>query len=124
MQGEALFNDGVGVVLFTALVAFATASGADGNAAMGLFESLFRDALGGLALGAVTGYAAYRAMRAIDDFPVEVLITLALVTGTYALAQKIGTSGPLAVVAAGLLIGDRAPRYAMSERTRTYVSAC
>lgn len=123
MQGEALFNDGVGVVLFTALVAFATASGADGNAAIGLFESLFRDALGGLALGAVTGYAAYRAMRAIDDFPVEVLITLALVTGTYALAQKIGTSGPLAVVAAGLLIGERAPRYAMSERTRTYVSA-
>jgi CPA1 family monovalent cation:H+ antiporter len=123
MQGEALFNDGVGVVLFTALVAFATASGADGNAAIGLFESLFRDALGGLALGAVTGYAAYRAMRAIDDFPVEVLITLALVTGTYALAQKIGTSGPLAVVSAGLLIGERAPRYAMSERTRTYVSA-
>jgi len=123
MQGEALLNDGVGVVLFTALLAFATASGADGNAAIGLFESVFRDALGGLALGALTGYGAYRAMRAIDDFPVEVLITLALVTGTYALAQKIGTSGPLAVVAAGLLIGERAPRYAMSERTRTYVSA-
>jgi len=62
-------------------------------------------------------------MRAIDDFPVEVLITLALVAGTYALAQKLGTSGPLAVVAAGLLIGERAPRYAMSKRTRTYVSA-
>ncbi len=123
MQGEALFNDGVGVVLFTALVACAVSSGAQVNALGGLLESVLRDAFGGLALGAVTGYVAYRAMRAIDDFPVEVLITLALVTGTYALAQKVGTSGPLAVVAAGLLIGERAPRYAMSERTRTYVSA-
>jgi monovalent cation:H+ antiporter, CPA1 family len=124
MQGEALFNDGVGVVLFTALVAFAAAaSGSNTNAFEGLLASVLRDAFGGLALGALTGYAAYRAMRAIDDFPVEVLITLALVTGTYALAQKLGTSGPLAVVAAGLLIGARAPRYAMSERTQTYVSA-
>jgi monovalent cation:H+ antiporter, CPA1 family len=123
MQGEALFNDGVGVVLFTALVAYAAGSAGEANAFGGLLESVLRDAFGGLALGAVTGYIAYRAMRAIDDFPVEVLITLALVTGTYALAQKVGTSGPLAVVAAGLLIGERAPRYAMSERTRTYVSA-
>jgi CPA1 family monovalent cation:H+ antiporter len=123
MQGEALFNDGVGIVLFTALVAYAGASGGAMTSVGDLLESVLRDAFGGLALGALTGYAAYRAMRAIDDFPVEVLITLALVTGTYALAQKLGTSGPLAVVAAGLLIGERAPRYAMSERTRTYVSA-
>jgi CPA1 family monovalent cation:H+ antiporter len=121
MQGEALFNDGVGVVLFTALVGYA--AGGQANSVEGLLESVLRDAFGGLALGALTGYVAYRAMRAIDDFPVEVLITLALVAGTYALAQKLGTSGPLAVVAAGLLIGERAPRYAMSERTRTYVSA-
>jgi CPA1 family monovalent cation:H+ antiporter len=123
MQGEALFNDGVGVVLFTALVAIAAGSGGDANGFWALLESVLREAFGGLALGALMGYAAYRAMRAIDDFPVEVLITLALVTGTYALAQKLGTSGPLAVVAAGLLIGERAPRYAMSDRTRTYVSA-
>lgn len=71
----------------------------------------------------ITGYIAYRAMRAVGDFPVEVLITLALVAGTYAVAQKLGTSGPLAVVAAGLLVGDRAPRDAMSQRTQGYVSA-
>ncbi|MBE7201590.1 MAG: sodium:proton antiporter [Parafilimonas terrae] len=123
MQGEALFNDGVGIVLFTVLVAFAAGSGGEATSAVGVAKLLLQEAAGGLALGVATGYVAYRAMRAIDDFPVEVLITLALVTGTYALAQKIGTSGPLAVVAAGLLVGDRAPRDAMSERTQGYVEA-
>ncbi|MEL6061472.1 MULTISPECIES: cation:proton antiporter domain-containing protein [unclassified Methylobacterium] len=123
MQGEALFNDGVGIVLFTVLVAFAAGSGGEATSAAGVAKLLLREAGGGLALGVATGYVAYRAMRAIDDFPVEVLITLALVTGTYALAQRIGVSGPLAVVAAGLLVGDRAPRDAMSERTQGYVEA-
>ena len=60
-------------------------------------------------------------MRLIDDYPIEVLISLALVTGTYAVAQRLHVSGPLAMVAAGLLIGDRGPRYAMSNRTQTYL---
>jgi CPA1 family monovalent cation:H+ antiporter len=62
-------------------------------------------------------------MRLIDDYAVEVLITVALVTGTYALASHLHVSGPLSMVAAGLLIGDRGPRYAMSERTQRYVFA-
>ncbi|TXN04921.1 sodium:proton antiporter [Methylobacterium sp. WL64] len=123
MQGEALFNDGIGIVLFTVLVAFAAGSGGETTSAGGVAKLLVQEAGGGLVLGVVTGYVAYRAMRAIDDFPVEVLITLALVAGTYALAQKLHFSGPLAVVAAGLLVGDRAPRDAMSERTQGYVSA-
>ncbi len=123
MQGEALFNDGIGIVLFTVLVAFASGSGGEATGADGVVTLLLHEAGGGLVLGVVTGYVAYRAMRAIDDFPVEVLITLALVTGTYALAQKLGASGPLAVVAAGLLIGERAPRHAMSDNTQKYVSA-
>jgi CPA1 family monovalent cation:H+ antiporter len=60
-------------------------------------------------------------MRLIDDYPIEVLISLALVTGTYAVAQRLHVSGPLSMVAAGLLIGDRGPRYAMSDRTQTYL---
>ncbi|QEE39183.1 MULTISPECIES: sodium:proton antiporter [unclassified Methylobacterium] len=123
MQGEALFNDGIGIVLFTVLVAFAAGSGGEAMSAGGVAKLLVQEAGGGLVLGVFTGYVAYRAMRAIDDFPVEVLITLALVAGTYALAQKLHFSGPLAVVAAGLLVGDRAPRDAMSERTQGYVSA-
>ncbi|RZL41596.1 MAG: sodium:proton antiporter [Variovorax sp.] len=123
MEGEALFNDGVGIVLFTLLVGFATGAGGDHAGVGAVLGHLAQEAGGGLALGLITGYLAYRAMRSIDDFAVEVLITLALVAGTYALAQWLGASGPLSMVAAGLLIGDRAPRDAMSDRTQGYVTA-
>ena len=121
MQGEALFNDGIGIVIFTVIAGYA--AGDAHPDAGGVALDLLREAGGGLLLGLVTGYAAYRAMRAIDDYPVEVLITLALVTGTYAIAQPLGASGPLAVVAAGLLIGDMGPRDAMSDHTFGYVKA-
>ena len=121
IEGEALFNDGIGIVLFTVLLRFASGASPGETSPGAVALLLAREAGGGLALGAVTGYLAYRAMRAIDDYPVEVLVTLALVTATYALAERLGTSGPLAIVAAGLIIGDRGPRYAMSETTRRYV---
>ncbi|MGN6159157.1 MAG: cation:proton antiporter [Devosia sp.] len=120
-EGEALLNDGVGVVIFTILVALATGGG---NVSFGhLIWDFLREAVGGAVLGLVTGYLAYRAMRRIDDFPIEVLITLALVMGSYALANRLGMSGPIATVTAGLLIGYRAPQDAMSEKTEGYVSA-
>ena len=123
MQGEALFNDGVGIVLFSLLVGVTQAGGHTHVGPLYVVETLAREAAGGLVLGVVTGYIGYRLMRAVDDYSVEVLITLSVVTGSYAVAEHLGTSGPLAMVAAGLLIGDRAPRDAMSDRTKRYVSA-
>lgn len=72
-------------------------------------------------LGLATGYLAYRATRAIDNYPIETLISLALVTGTYALAARLHMSGPIAVVVAGILIGNRGPLDAMSDETQQYL---
>jgi CPA1 family monovalent cation:H+ antiporter len=119
LQGEALLNDGVGIVVFTAALALATKAGSL-NASW-LLAQVAIQAFGGLAMGALFGFIAIRAVRVINDYSVEVTITLALAMGSYAAAQAIGVSGPLAVVAAGLLVGDRGLSTAMSETSQRYV---
>lgn len=121
IEGEALFNDGVGVVLFGAALALAT--GGAGAAPLSLAGQVLLQAGGGGALGLLLGLVAIQAMRSIDDYGVEVGITLALATGAYALAQALNLSGPIAVVVAGLMLGRHGAREAMSERTRRYTRA-
>lgn len=119
LQGEALFNDGVGIVAFTALLALATGVGA--VSPLEVVGQVVVQALGGLALGMGASWLVIRLMGTLDDFAVEVSMTIALAMGTYALAQALHLSGAIAVVGAGMLFGGRHAKQAMGAVTEGYV---
>jgi monovalent cation:H+ antiporter, CPA1 family len=117
VEGEAIFNDGIAVVVFTIILSLVSGETSRSlPAEAGIL--IAQQAVGGVVFGLALGYGAYAVIKTIDDYPVEILITLALVAGGYALAEVLGTSGPLAMAVAGIVIGNHARNRVMSLRTQ------
>lgn len=122
ISGESMFNDGMGIVLFNVFLRAAESGGAGSVDPWSVALDILREAGGGFLLGGVAGGVAFLATKGIDEYTVELIISLALVTGVYGLAQTIGVSGPVAVVVSGLIMGSIGVRHAVSAATHDYLS--
>lgn len=119
ISGESLFNDGVAVVVFLVLLGVATG---ESEATVSSIGTLFiQEAIGGAIYGLLIGWLCFYMLRSVNNYQVEILLTLALVTGGYALATALHISGPIAMVVAGLLIGNHGRIFAMSDSTREHL---
>lgn len=118
--GESLFNDGIGVVIFATLLQIASV-GIENFGVVEISWLFVQEAVGGIIAGSLIGFAGYKLMKSIDHFQTEILISLAMVMGGYSLCHYLHVSGPLAMVVAGIMTGNRGKQLAMSDITRDYL---
>ncbi len=119
ITGESLFNDGIAVVVFVVLLGIA--QGGEDMTVGHIVLVFAEEAIGGVVYGLVLGYLGYKMLTWVDNYQVEILITLALVVSGYTLAGHIHVSGPLAIVVAGLMIGNKGRMFAMSDTSREHL---
>ncbi len=120
ISGESLFNDGVAVVVFISIFEIILA-GVENLSGLDIFLLFLKEAGGGILLGVLLGYLGFWAVRSINNYKVEVMITLAVVMGGSMLADTLHVSGPLAMVVAGIMLGNKGRQFGMSDETRDYV---
>lgn len=118
--GESLFNDGIGVVIFATLLNVASV-GIENFGVADISLLFLQEAVGGIIAGLVIGFAGFKLIKSIDHFQTEILITLAMVMGGYSLCHYLHVSGPLAMVVAGIITGNRSKEFAMSDISRDYL---
>ena len=120
ISGESLFNDGVAVAVFISIFEIILA-GVENLSGLDIFLLFLKEAGGGILLGVALGYLGFWALKSINNYKVEVMITLAVVMGGSMLADKLHISGPLAMVVAGIMVGNKGRQFGMSDETRDYV---
>ena len=119
LEGESLFNDGIGLVIFLSIYAVAF-SGVEPSIG-GVAQLFAREALGGIVFGGLLGLVVHLMISATDEGPMELAMTMCIPTAGFAIAELLHVSGALAMVVAGIIIGNWTRKTGFSQQSTTFL---